>query len=359
MVSYRYIQASNSQINDATAPHVAVFVGGTSGIGKFTIKALVATGLGVRIYLVGRKSSEERMHAFTRKLNAMNSKAEIIWIEGEVSLRAETKRVCEVIKSKESRVDLLFLSTGYAPFGTRKETSEGLEIAQKLEYYSRILFTIHLLPILGQAEAAKVASVLGGGLERATVDLDDLDMKKPGNFGAIKAQTQYIAMNTMALEKIANENPKVSFIHSWPGFVNTGNVKRSDPNPLMAWFIRLFLESLIIRLIALSDEGSGQRNLFQSTSATLGGRGVPWKGKPGINSLEKHGDGLFPVNSIVTVASRGIGRAIERFGKVDILVLNAGLLVADNSLDKTEEADYGRAFGTNVKGVMFLVKVCT
>ena len=297
MVSYKEIQASNALINDATAPRVAVFVGGTSGIGKFTVRALVATGASMRIYLVGRKSSEERMHAFIQELHAINPKAEVIWTEGEVALLAETKRVCETIKSKESRVDLLFLTAGYAPFGTRKETAEGIEIAQSLEYYSRMLFVLHLLPLLDEAEAPKVVSVLAGGLERATIDLDDLDLKKPGNFGFVKAQMQYTAMNTTTLEKLANDNPNVTFIHSWPGWVNTGNVRRglSDPNSIMAWFVWLILEPLI-GLFGFSDEESGQRHLFQSTSAAFGGRGVLWKGKPGINSLEKPADGLFLVN---------------------------------------------------------------
>ena len=296
MVSYEEIQASNALINDATAPRVAVFVGGTSGIGNFTVRALVATGASVRIYLVGRKSSEERTHTFIQELHALNPKAEVIWTEGEVALLAETKRVCEAIKRKESRIDLLFLTTGYAPFGKRRETAEGLEIAQSLEYYSRMLFVLHLLPLLCEAEAPKVVSVLAGGLERASVDLDDLDLKKPGNFGAMKAQTQYPAMKTMTLEKLADDNPNVTFIHSWPGLVNTGNVRRgADPNSIMAWFVWLILEPLL-GLFAISDEVSGQRHLFQSTSAAFGGRGVAWKGKPGINSRGKPADGLFLVN---------------------------------------------------------------
>ena len=296
MVSYKEIQASNALINDATAPRVAVFVGGTSGIGNLTVRVLVATGASVRIYLVGRKSSEERMHTFVQELRAINPKAEVIWTEAEVALLAETKRVCEVIKSKESRIDLLFLTPGYAPFGARRETAEGLEIVQSLEYYSRMLFVLHLLRLLGEAEAPRVVSVLAGGLERASVDLEDLDLKKPGNFGAMKAQTQYSAMNTTSLEKLANDNPNVTFIHSWPGLVNTGNARRgSDPNSIMAWFVWLILEPLV-RLFATSDEVSGQRHLFQGTSAAFGGRGVAWKGKPGINSLGKPADGLFLVN---------------------------------------------------------------
>ena len=299
MVSYKEIQVSNALINDATAPRIAVFVGGTSGIGKLTIRALVATGASVRIYLVGRKSSEERTLVFIQELHAINPKAEIIWIEGEVALLAETTRVCETIKSKESRIDLLFLTTGYAPFSARKETAEGVEISQSLAYYSRILFILHLLPLLSKAEAPKVVSVLAGGMERTAIDLDDLDLKKPGNFNAIKAHMHYGPMNTTTMEKLANDNPNVTFIHSWPGWVNTGNVRRgldpNSPNSIMAWFVWLILEPLI-GLFAFSDEESGQRHLFQSTSAAFGGRGVLWKGKPGINSLGKPADGLFLVN---------------------------------------------------------------
>ncbi|KAM5471124.1 hypothetical protein MauCBS54593_003463 [Microsporum audouinii] len=296
MVSYKEIQASNALINDTTVLQVAVFVGGTSGIGKYTIKALVATGASVRIYLVGRKSSYERMQTFIQELQAINSKAEVVWTEGEIALLAETKRVCDVIKSKEPRLDLLFLTAGYAPFGGRKETTEGIETSQSLEYYSRILFALHLLPLLNKAEAPRVVSVLAGGLEKTSIDVDDLDLKKPGNFGSVKAQIQYGTMNTMGWEKLAQGNPSVTFIHSWPGWVNTGNARRGwEPNSVMAWVVRIILEPLI-SIFSFSDDESGQRHLFQCTSAAFGGRGVPWQGKPGINSLEKQEDGLFLVN---------------------------------------------------------------
>ncbi|KAJ8117828.1 hypothetical protein ONZ43_g4115 [Nemania bipapillata] len=296
MVSYKDIQASNSLINDATAPRVAVFVGGTSGIGKLTIQALVATGASTRIYLVGRKGSEERTRTFIQELHTISAKAEVIWIEGEIALLAETKRICDVIKKTESRIDLLFLTAGYAPFGARKETVEGVEIAQSLEYYSRVLFILHLLPLLREAEAPRVVSVLGGGLEWASINVDDPGLKKPGSFNGMRAQVQYIAMNTVTLEQLANDNPDVTFIHSWPGWVNTGNVRRgSDPNSIMSWVVWLVLDPLI-RLFSLSDDESAQRHLFQSTSAAFGGRGVSWNGKPGINSLEKQANGLFLVN---------------------------------------------------------------
>jgi len=158
------------------------------------------------------------MRAFVQELHALNPMAEVIWTEGEIALLTEIKRVCEAIKSKEPRINLLFLSAGYAPFGPRTETAEGIEIVQSLEYYSRMLFVLHMLPQLREAEAPRVISVFGGDLERVeAIDVDDLDLKKPGSFGPIKAQTQFITMNTTALDKLASDNPTVTFIHSWPG----------------------------------------------------------------------------------------------------------------------------------------------
>ncbi|KAG8677531.1 hypothetical protein FPOAC2_03555 [Fusarium poae] len=295
MVSFKDIQTSNALINDVTAPRIAVFVGGTSGIGKFTLQALVAKGTSIRVYLIGRESAQQRTETFIQEMQTINPKAEIIWVQGEVSLLADTKRVCDVIKSKEKSVDLLFLSPGYAPFTNRKDTSEGFDISQTLRYHSRMLFVLHLLPLLNAAENPRVISVLGGGMERKPVRLDDIDLKRSGNFNFVTAHTQAVDMNTLFLEHLANENPQVTFIHSSPGWVNTGNVRRGlDPNTILAWAIWLLLEPLIA-IFSFSDEESGQRYLFQSTSAAFGGRGTTWTGKVGVNSHEEKKNGLFLV----------------------------------------------------------------
>ncbi|OAK93967.1 hypothetical protein IQ06DRAFT_298711 [Phaeosphaeriaceae sp. SRC1lsM3a] len=294
MVAYTDIQASNALINDDNAPRVAVFVGGTSGVGHYTIKALVATGTSLRIYIIGRKSAEERTKAFTDELQVLNPRAELVWLEGEVTLLAESKRLCETIKSKERHVDLLFLTTGYTPFGSRDETTEGIDISQSLTYYTRMLFIMHLLPLLQKAEAPRVVGVHAGGMERDAIDLDDIDLKKPGSFGMMSAQGHACVMNTLTMEKFATENPHVTFVHSMPGWVATGNVWRGvhDPNSFIGWFVWLLLAPLI-GVFSFSEETAGQRNLFVATSALFGGRGVPWQGKAGVNTLNKQENGLF------------------------------------------------------------------
>ena len=139
-------------------------------------------------------------------------------------------------------------------------------------------------------------SVLGGGMESGSIDLDDIDLRKPGTFGGAKAQSHYIKLNSIVLDKLAAENENVTFIHAWPGWVNTGNVNRSfDSTTWFGWLAETLLGSLIA-VFSIRDDNAGQRYLFQCTSAAFGGRGVPWTGKAGMTARETPAGGVFLVN---------------------------------------------------------------
>jgi 3-oxoacyl-[acyl-carrier protein] reductase len=51
-----------------------------------------------------------------------------------------------------------------------------------------------------------------------------------------------------------------------------------------------------------------------------------------------------------------INQAVQRFGKIDILIANAGVLPYKD-LAGTSEADFDQTFDINVKGPYFLVQV--
>jgi hypothetical protein len=65
-----------------------------------------------------------------------------------------------------------------------------------------------------------------------------------------------------------------------------------DPGSFWSWFVYLVLNPLI-KVVGVGEEASGQRHLFQSTSAMFGGKGIRWTGKPGMNTLEKQTGALF------------------------------------------------------------------
>lgn len=117
-ISIAEVKNSNSQITTATAPRTAVFIGATAGIGKAALTRLVAQQTSIKIYIVGRNA--EKQQQFIAQLQKSNKNAMIIFLEGEVSLMAEVKRICAEIKAKESSIDAMFLSTGYIPHGGRE-----------------------------------------------------------------------------------------------------------------------------------------------------------------------------------------------------------------------------------------------
>ncbi|CAG5179230.1 uncharacterized protein ALTATR162_LOCUS9098 [Alternaria atra] len=278
MVHISQIKESNVQIDEESAPRVAVFVGGTSGIGKLTLNALARLGTHFKAYVIGRQESEAAFKPFIEELHLANANASIIWVEGHISLLSEVKRTCDYIKELETSIDLLFMTAGYVAFNGRQNTSEGLEISHALEFYSRICFAQNLLPVLRSSDHARVMSVRSGGMEGDFFfNADDLLLEAPGAFGAMASVRHMGNMNTLALERIAEmpENKNIVFMHCHPGSVRTGNLFRGfQEGSWGSWLAAVFMDP-VIWLMAYTEEEAAERYLYQITSAAFGGKGVP------------------------------------------------------------------------------------
>ena len=71
-------------------------------------------------------------------------------------------------------------------------------------------------------------------------------------------------------------------------------------------------------------------------------------------------DRAIAIKADVSDLSQGkelVQKTVEQWGKVDILVLNAGLLTQSGALADTTEEEFDRLFKVNVKGPFFLIKV--
>ena len=119
-------------------PLVAVFVGGTSGIGEFTLRALAKThgrqGKGLRAYIVGRNTAAaEKIIA---DCTGVCPSGQFRFVKaGDLSILKDVDRVCaEVTELEEkecaasggkARIDILVMSQHYFPliFQSRKGRS--------------------------------------------------------------------------------------------------------------------------------------------------------------------------------------------------------------------------------------------
>lgn len=112
------IRASNALITRANLPKTCVFVGGTDGIGKASLKSLVSQGSPLKVYIVGRNEAAHR--PLINELSQINPHAAFKYVEGQISLVADSQRLADQIAAKEDKIDLLFLSAGYLPFTGRQ-----------------------------------------------------------------------------------------------------------------------------------------------------------------------------------------------------------------------------------------------
>ncbi len=111
MVTLTAVQASNACI-PTTVPSglVAIFVGGTSGIGEYTLKEFARVARKPSIYNIGRSQEASDRIAFECK--KLNVNAQYTFIQADVSLIRSVDAVCEQIQAKEKAVNILFLSAG-------------------------------------------------------------------------------------------------------------------------------------------------------------------------------------------------------------------------------------------------------
>ncbi|KAJ5664643.1 NAD(P)-binding protein [Penicillium macrosclerotiorum] len=269
MVSNAEVKASNARITEDTAPRIAVFSGGTDGIGKATLARLVATNVAVKVYVMGRNG--EKHQPALDMIRRSNKQAKIIWLEGQLSLLAEIKRMCDEIKANETQIDVLYMSPGFISTGPRVETSEGIGLAQSLTYYGRMSMITHLLPLLqASSNSPRIISVLAAGYETSSIYLDDLDLKKPGHHSLIPLSQAGGTYTTLTMSKLAKENPTVVFIHHAPGGVDTGVFKKAWGN---RWYWPLV--GSVMSTFGTSPETAAEKILYMMTSAKYGGKGVP------------------------------------------------------------------------------------
>ncbi|KAI9891307.1 MAG: hypothetical protein M1814_002820 [Vezdaea aestivalis] len=264
MASIQSVRASNSKLKELGPGLVAVFVGGTSGIGETTAREFIRNTVQPRIYLVGR--NEAQASKLTTEFQQINNGSQVKFVKSDITLLRNVDAACQSIKASEEKINLLFLSPGIAGLGGRDETAEGLDRKFTLHYFSRWRFAKNLLPLLSNAsqkgEFSRVVSVLSAGREGA-VDMKDISLQT--TFSLARCASHASTMNSFAAEESAAQNPGTSFIHTDPGVVDTNLLEGFGP------LVRFPLKGLqaILTPWSTSVLESGERHVYASTSTSF------------------------------------------------------------------------------------------
>ncbi|KAF9460994.1 hypothetical protein BDZ94DRAFT_1264643 [Collybia nuda] len=232
MPSLAAIRASNAAFVPAYAP-VAIFVGGTSGLGQGIAEAFARHVKGnAHIVIIGRnRAAADSILSQLPKPTVAGITHE--FVQCDVTKMKNIQSVTKELLTRIPKINFLVMTPGIMTTKGREETDEGIDRKMAIHYYARWKFTNDLMPALLKAKAdgedAKVMSVFAAG-KGGEIDLDDIGLKKTYSLSTVALQTP--TYNDLALEEFAVRNPGINFSHAYPGAVRTGLLSSSE-TPLL------------------------------------------------------------------------------------------------------------------------------
>ncbi|RPB02653.1 NAD(P)-binding protein [Choiromyces venosus 120613-1] len=290
ITSIRFANAGFASLPSAKGL-VALFVGATAGIGESAMRTFVSNTVDPTVYFVGR--SESAGSKIAADLQALNPSSKIQFLQADTTLLSTVDKITDQITASEKKLNLLFMSPGYATMQSRDESPEGIDRKMAISYYARMRFALNLLPLLSASEPARVISVLSPGRE-GVLDLKDLGLKAPGSFSLFAVAKYTVTMTSLTFEHLSRQYPNIGWIHATPGFVVTG-YSRGLPAPLR---ILLKVTEPLQKCISTPIGDSGQGFFYLSTQEKYA-KGlwlVDWKGGSADSRTEKEKNGWFSSN---------------------------------------------------------------
>ncbi|CAL3965254.1 hypothetical protein PZA11_001952 [Diplocarpon coronariae] len=296
MVALNLVAASNARLRELEPGCVALFVGGTSGIGEFTLEAFAQHTVSPRRYFVGR--SETAADRVIKECEGLNKNGRVEFVRADVSELAEVDRAGKEIQAREENINLIFQTPGH--MNIRGEGPEGLDRRQTLSFWGRMRVISNLLPQLRSASTtspnfARSASLFGTGTALGTLDTKEIELKSSYS-GPRNAAHTIIKSDYMAEQSAARE-PAITPIHTEPGLVLTGVAREL---PVWAW-AALKLITPLISIIAVGPKESGERQLFHATTRMFA------PASPASNAPFASGVPLSTGQVVATGSNGGVG----------------------------------------------------
>lgn len=214
------LASSNNLYKPASRP-VALFLGGTSGIGEAMATQMANQTEGrAHIILLGRNEDAARRIIDKFPNNSGNgneheaSKYEFIKVDA-TSMKA-IREITSRLTKELSKINFIVATAGFATFRGRDPTPPPESIDRKLacNFYARFRFIHDLLPLIEKAasdgEQVGVMSVLFAGRATAGVELDNLGLIR--GYGIKNAQN-HTATYTDCVFEVSYLTIFLKFIH--------------------------------------------------------------------------------------------------------------------------------------------------
>ncbi|KAJ7840135.1 hypothetical protein B0H13DRAFT_2210340 [Mycena leptocephala] len=244
-------EASNAGFAPSYIP-VAVFVGGTSGVGQAMAEALARQTNGrAHIILIGRNAVQaaDILARFPKPAEGDADGWTHEFVACDATSVASVRTVCAGLRARLKRINFLVISAAGPKANSLVEcgeTPEGLDNHLVMRYFSRYVFTkelIHLL--LGARENGQHAHLMtvlgaGTGMPIASEDLGLAEARRRSikflqgatvSIAAVKSIVRGACYNDGLVAWFAAHHPDIAFTHIRPGQVSTPTA-----SAMMGWF---------------------------------------------------------------------------------------------------------------------------
>ncbi|KAF4446123.1 hypothetical protein F53441_10186 [Fusarium austroafricanum] len=335
MVSRSEVQKTNaSAASKLPAGLVAIFAGATAGIGETALKAFAKHAARPKIYYFGR--SQEAGDRLQHELKELNPDGEYVFIKKDMSLLKNVDEVCRDIKTKETVMNVLFLSQGCLKIGV--DTTEGLPMVTGLTIYSRNRLAVNLLPLLKKGQSLRrVITVMAGTHEGKLFD-DDIACRNVPFTSIHNSRGHVCSALTLFLQALARQAPEVSFIHNFPGSIDT-HLIRSGDGFMMQVMKYWFKVSMTVKRQWLPKEECGERHAWLCLTGRypdkMGCENGVKEGEVAVGVDGNKGSGVYSVDWDGESASDEVVKLLETHRQEGVL----------DKLWKDQEAEFVRITG--------------
>ena len=227
-----------------------LITGGASGIGKGV--ALNCLKKGYRVIAVG--SSQANGNVFYNEAKQLGAEERAIYIQANLSLVTENRRIIEDIKSRFHSLDaIIFCAARHSQAYT--ETLDGLELTFALDYLSRFVLSYSLKECLEKTDNPVILNVCGTGM-KGDVNWNDLQHKN--NFDAQKVMMHGSRLNDLSgVAFIKNDTvSKIKYVLYNPMAVQTPGMMEVYSSPVMKLIYKIIgkpVEKAAMPIVELLD----------------------------------------------------------------------------------------------------------
>lgn len=233
---------------------IILVTGGTSGIGRETVRALARTGATVVFTARDTAKGEE-----TKKdIVTETGNSAVDYLVCDLASFSSIRACAEEFGRRYEQLDVLINNAGVLP-QERQESRDGIELNLAVNYLAPFLLTNLLLPLLRASAPSRVINVSSTMHQEGRVDFDDLESRKHFDKYAAYAQSKLaLLLFTKKLARdLAGSGVTMNALH--PGVIGTEmtmqNVRKMNP-----------LAAFLFRRTLISPEAGAVTSVYLATS---------------------------------------------------------------------------------------------